>query len=64
MKLKFEEDIKVAVEVDGKPFITSEEGILYQNVGDNEAFLYIKNAEENKEIKIRFAKDASVKAID
>jgi len=56
MKLKFEEDIKVAVEVDGKPFISMEEGILFEHVGDNEAFLYIKNEDESKQIKIKIEK--------
>jgi len=59
MKLKFEEDIKVAVEIDGKPFITLEEGILYEYVGDDEAYLYIKNTDENKEIKIKIIKDVN-----
>lgn len=57
MKLKFEEKIKVAVEVDGKPFISSEEGVLFQHIGDDEAFLYIKNMDETKEIKVKITKD-------
>jgi hypothetical protein len=64
MKLKFEEDLKVAVEIDGKPFITLEEGILYQHIGDDEAFFYIKNSEETKEIKIKIIKEDDVKQLN
>jgi len=56
MKLKFEEDLKVAVEVDGKPFITMEEGMLYEQVEKDSAYLYIKTEDEKKQIKIRIEK--------
>lgn len=57
MDLKFEKNVKVSVEIDGKPFIKIDEGIFYQNIKDKEAFFYIKNTDENKEIKIKFLKD-------
>lgn len=63
MKLTFEKDLKVAVEVNGEPFINLEKGVLYQSIGDNEAYLYIKNTDKDKEIKIKIIKDAN-KAID
>lgn len=52
MKLKLEKDINVAVEVDGKSFISSDKGLLYESITDKEIFLYIKNKDDNKEIKI------------
>jgi len=58
MKLKREENLKVAIEVDGSSFITAETGILFQNVEDeNELFFYIKDSSINKEIKIRIWKN-------
>ena len=58
MKLKKEENLKVAIEVDGSSFITAETGILFQNVeDDNELFFYIKDSSTNKEIKIRIWKN-------
>lgn len=56
MKLKFEEGVKVAVEVDGNPFITMQEGLLFEQIEDDKAFLYIKTEDEKKQIKIRIEK--------
>ena len=56
MKLKLEKDVSVAVEVDKKIFIESENGVLYQSIDDNEILLYIKSEDETKEIKIRIFK--------
>ena len=59
MKLKLEKDVKVAVEINNQPFITGEEGVLYQNLddNDNEILLYIKtNNQSPKEIKIKITK--------
>lgn len=55
-ELKKQNDLKVAVTVDGKPFITIEEGELHEYVTNNEALLYIKSKEGNKEIKIKITK--------
>jgi len=38
-QLKVHDDFKVAVVIDGSSFITSDEGVLYEYVGDNEVFL-------------------------
>ena len=58
MKLKKEETLKVAIEVDGSSFISAETGVLFQNVEDkNELFFYIKDTSSNKEIKIRIWKN-------
>lgn len=57
-ELKKQEKLKVAVQIDGSTFISSEEGILHEYVTDKEALLYIKSKEGNKEIKIKITKDA------
>lgn len=56
-KLKKHEDLKVAVQVDGEPFILTGEGILFEYTDSNKALLYIKSKEGNKEIKIRIEKE-------
>jgi len=61
MKLKREENIKVAIEVDNAPFIPAETSMLFQNVeGDNELFFYIKDSVSNKEIKIKMWREENV----
>ena len=52
-ELKKHDNIKVAVTINDSPFITLEEGILYEYVEENEALLYIKSKEGNREIKIK-----------
>ena len=59
MELSLEKGIKVAVEVDGSTFINSLEGKLYQRIEDDKAFLMIKSAKGDKEIKIQIVKDAN-----
>lgn len=54
MKLILEKDLKIAVEVDGKIFISTEEGVLYQSIDDNEILLYVKN-NKDKEIKVKIS---------
>jgi len=56
MKLTLEQNISVAVEVNGEKFVGSEDGILYQQINDKEILLYIKSKTEEKEIKIRILK--------
>jgi len=55
-ELKKQQNIKVAVTIDGSSFITTEEGELHEYVTDDEALLYIKSKEGNKEIKIKITK--------
>ena len=59
MELSLEKGVKVAVEVDGSTFINSLEGKLYQRIEDDKAFLMIKSAKGDKEIKIQIVKDAN-----
>lgn len=54
-ELKLQEKIKAAVEVDGTLIINMENSQVYESIGDQEAFFYIKS-NDGKEIKIRFAK--------
>ena len=56
MKLSMEKELNVAIEIDGKIFINSKEGILYQSMSDNEILLLIKNDKEDKEVKIKINK--------
>lgn len=56
-KLKRHDDLKVAVQVDGEPFILTGEGILFEYVDDNKVLVYIKGKENKKEIKIRIEKE-------
>jgi len=55
-ELKKQENLKVGVVIDGSSFITSDEGVLFEYTTGNEILLYIKNKEENKEIKIKINK--------
>lgn len=55
-ELKKQENLKVAVQIDGSSFISSEDGVLFESVNDKEALLLIKNKENNKEIKIKITK--------
>jgi hypothetical protein len=56
MELKLSDKIKAAVEIDGQSIITIENSTVYENIGNEEAFLYIKTLDGSKEIKIRFLK--------
>jgi hypothetical protein len=55
-ELKKHEDIKVAVVIDGSTYLTSEEGVLYEFITDNEALFYLKSRDGKKEIKIKINK--------
>ena len=55
-ELKKQDNLKVAVTVDGSSFISQEEGELHEYVTNNEVLLYIKSKEGNKEIKIKITK--------
>jgi len=55
-ELKKQDNLKVAVVIDGSSFITAEEGILLESVGDNEALLLIKTKDGKKEVKIKITK--------
>ncbi|MFW6311744.1 MAG: hypothetical protein ACOC1K_05860 [Nanoarchaeota archaeon] len=54
--LKRRDDIKVAVTVDDKPHITSDEGVVYEAIEDHQAYLFIKTKDESKNIKIKLFK--------
>jgi len=57
MELKLRPNIKAAIEIDGQPAIILENSVVYESIGAEEAFFYIKSASDNKEIKIRFLKN-------
>jgi hypothetical protein len=59
MELKLQPNVKAAVELDGQIIINIDNSVVYENIGKEEAFLYIKTLTEdpNKEIKIRFLKN-------
>ena len=54
-QLKKHDDLSVAVQVNGEPFITEDQGILYEEVGNDPALLYVKT-EDGKEIKMKIFK--------
>jgi len=54
--MKLEKDIKAAVEIDGQVVISMENSQVFQNIGKEEAFLYIKST-DGKEVKVRFLKN-------
>lgn len=57
-KLKLEKDIKAAVQINGVPFVSLEDSMLYQDTEDpNEILIYIKTQDSSKEIKIRIVKE-------
>jgi hypothetical protein len=56
MEVKLQEKIKAAVEIDGSLSINFDNSLVYENIGNEEAFIYIKSSVDNKEIKIRFIK--------
>ena len=55
-ELKKQDDLKVAVQVNGEAFISEDNGILYENITDDLVFLYIKSEDGTKEIKIKITK--------
>lgn len=55
-ELKKQDNLKVAVHVDGSTFISSEDGVLWEMTTDNEALLLIKHKDGSKEIKIKITK--------
>lgn len=57
MELKIADKILAAVEVNGELVVNFENSVVYENIGEDEAFLYIRsNAPEGKEVKMRFVK--------
>ena len=61
MEVKLREKIKAAVEIDGQLFIDFSSSLVYENIGKEEAFIYVKSIPDtstgiSKEIKIRFLK--------
>jgi len=56
MELKLQEKIKAAVEINGEIIVNMENSLVFEHIGKDEAFFYIKSETEGKEIKIRFLK--------
>ena len=57
MELKLSDKVKAAVEVNGQAVINVDNSVVYESIGDEEAYIYIKSTTgDNKEIKIRFLK--------
>jgi len=55
--LKKQDDLSVAVQLNGEPFISSDNGILFEEIGDDSVLLYIKSAKDEKvNIKIKIHK--------
>ena len=54
-ELKLQDKVKAAVEVNGEVIINMENSQVFENIGAEEAFFYIKS-NDGKEIKIRFSK--------
>ncbi len=56
MNLTLEKDVTVAVEINGGVFIDSSKGTLYRHIDDDEIYLYIKNLDNQNEVKIKISK--------
>lgn len=56
MEVKIAQNVMAAVEIDGELIANFDNSATYESISDNEAFFYIKNLTNNKEIKIRFLK--------
>lgn len=54
-ELKLQDKVKAAVEVNGEIIINMDNSLVYENIGNEEAFFYIKS-NDGKEVKIRFLK--------
>ena len=56
-QLKKHDDLSVAVQVNGEPFITADNGIIFEEIGSDSVLLYIKSAADDKiDIKIKIEK--------
>jgi len=55
-ELKKQDKLKVGVVLDGNTYLSSDEAVLHEYTTDNEALLYIKSKDGNKEIKIKISK--------
>jgi hypothetical protein len=61
MELNLVKNVFAAVEVDGQVVINADNSVVYESVGDEEAYIYIKSATSDdnqffREVKIRFLK--------
>jgi len=56
MEVKLSDKIVAAVEINGELLINFDNCLVYENIGTEDAFLYIKSVSDNKEVKIRFLK--------
>jgi len=56
MQLKLQKDVCASVEINNEIIINAEESLVYENINSDQAFLYIKDKNENKKIKIHIKK--------
>ena len=56
MKLKAEKETNISVIIDNNKFISFDEGLLFQHINENEIYLYIRNEDKTKEVKIHITK--------
>ena len=56
MELKLQPEIKAAIDVDGSLIIDFNNSMVYENIENEEAFLFVKSLDDSKQIKIRFIK--------
>ncbi len=62
MNLNIEKNVKVAVEINGQIFISSLDGVLYQNIKDDEIFLFVKDS-NGKQVKIKIEKTQQIEEV-
>jgi len=55
-ELKKHDNLKVAVQMNGEPFIPEDNGILFGESEDGTMLLYIKTEDGSKEIKVKITK--------
>jgi hypothetical protein len=57
MELKLVKNIMAAIEINSELLVNFENSVVYENIGEEEVFLYIRsNTPEGKEVKMRFIK--------
>jgi hypothetical protein len=57
MNLNLAKNVKSAIEVNGEKFIELENSIVYECFEDNMFYLFIKEKDSEKQLKIRFVKE-------
>ena len=56
MELKLSDKITAAVEIDGRSVVGFGDSQVYESIGSEEAFIYIRSASDGREVKIKFTK--------